>query len=118
MMSKDEILKKLVSKYTSEDAKILKEAAYNLALASTTEANLDERAARALRLLHAAKVHQDQAPLTKSAAKAQSSALSVCPICKTKMRTVKLIEDRDAFYCQDHRVVVPFPSVSDEEADV
>jgi hypothetical protein len=117
MLSRDEILNKLIAKYASEDLKNLKEAAYNLALASTTEATLEERASKALRLLHAAK-SQAPSPLTKSAEKAQSSFLSVCPICKCKMRTVKLIEDRDAFYCQDHRVVVPFPSVSDEEADV
>jgi hypothetical protein len=117
MLSRDEILNKLIAKYASEDLKNLKEAAYNLALASTTEATLEERAAKALRLLHAAKA-QAPSPLTKSAEKATSSFLSVCPICKCKMRTVKLIEDRDAFYCQDHRVVVPFPSVSDEEADV
>lgn len=114
-MSKDEILSKLIEKYASEDRTILKEAAYNLALASTTASNLEERAARALKLLSASKA---PTPLARAATKVQHSAFSNCPICKMGMQTVKLIEDRNAFYCSDHRVVVPFPSVREEEADV
>lgn len=106
-LSKDEILKKLVSQYKDKDSKILKEVAYNLSLASVTEASLEDRASRALSRIKAAPVPQE--PLQKVASKANHSKLSVCSICKMPMKTVKLLEDRSAYYCPDHRIAVPFP---------
>jgi adenylate kinase family enzyme len=110
-LTKDEIFKKLMNRYKEKDSKILKEVAYNLCLASTTEASLEERASRALNRIQA--TPRPQEPLKQMAAKQHQNKLSVCGICKMPMKTVKLLEDRSAYYCPDHRVTVPFPK--DEE---
>ena len=115
-LSKDQIFNKLKERYASENQKLLNEVAYNLSLASTNENTLEERAAKALQALRARATMAS--PLEQTATKKEKTSLSVCPICKCGMRTVKLIEDRDAFYCPDHRIVVPFPSISDDEADL
>lgn len=115
-LKKEEIFKIISSTHKEESPQTLKEVAYNLALASTTTSNLAERAARAVEKLR--NQEKPHAPLTQAAVKQESNSLSICPICKFKMKTVKLLEDRSAFYCQDHKIVVPFPAIDELEADV
>jgi hypothetical protein len=118
-MTKDQILRKLIQRYPSESTKVLNEVSYNLALASVDESTLETRAAKALDRLRGANHPQHpHSPLTVEAMKNQKQSLSSCPICKHTMKTVKLLEDRNAFYCGDHRIVVPFPVVEEDEADL
>ena len=115
-MDRSSIYKKLRERFKDEKPELLQEVAYNLALGSVVTADLETRAASAIERLrprqHAA------SPLASEAKKSEANFLSICPICKCGMRSVKLLEDRDAFYCPDHRIVVPFPIVQDSEADL
>ena len=118
-LKKDQILKILTQRYQTETPRLLNEVAYNLALASTTEANLDARASRAFDKLRG--LVKPNQPLTEAATRQEANQISVCPVCKCKMKTVKLLDDRNAFYCHDHKIVVPFPSqdqIDELEADV
>ena len=117
-MTKNQILQILNQRYPSESPKVLNEVSYNLALASVDETTIDRRAAQALDRLKAAQMVEVQSPLSHEAQKNKKQALSVCQICKQPMKTVKLLDDRNAFYCGDHRIVVPFPVVEEDEADV
>lgn len=114
-LSREDIQKQLNSRYAQEDPKMIREISYNLALAGTVESNLEERAANALKRLKSAASPVE--PIQKAAKTTAHNKLSVCPICKTGMKTVKIMEDRDVYYCTDHRVTVPYPS-DDAEADV
>ena len=113
-MDRSSIYRKLRERFKDEKPELLQEVAYNLALGSVT-ADLEIRAAGAIERLRA---RQHTSPLEAEAKKSQANFLSICPICKCGMRSVKLLEDRDAFYCPDHRIVVPFPIVQDSEADL
>jgi hypothetical protein len=114
-LTRDEIYQKLKAANAEQPEKVLKEVSYNLALAGVTASTLEERAAMALQRI---KSEHGSNALSHEAKKNEKTSLSKCPICRFDMKTVKLLEDRNAFYCPDHRIVVPFPSVSDEEADV
>jgi len=116
-LTKDQIFKKLAAKFKDKDEKSLKEVSYNLSLASTvTESNLEEKAAKALEKLQGSGFLS--MPLDHAARMKNKNKLSICPICKMDMQTVKLLEDRRAFYCKDHRIVVPYPTVTEEEVDL
>jgi len=107
MKTKEEIYRALVQRYASESPSILKEVAYNLSLGHVTESSLDARAAAAV-----AKIKAQQAPvnpLEKTAKAVKAAHLAVCPICKNKMSLVKLLEDREVYYCPDHRINQPLP---------
>jgi len=113
-LTKDEIFRVLASRYQDKDPKTLKEVAYNLSLASVTNSSLEERAARALQQIQSAPIGAGS-PLRQAAAKSVHGKLSVCPICKMGMKTVKLMEDRAAYYCPDHRIAIPFPIEEEDE---
>lgn len=117
-MTKNQILQILSQRYPSESPKVLNEVAYNMTLANVDESTIDRRAAHALERLKSSQMVQVQSPLAHEAARNKKQALSVCQICKQPMKTVKLLEDRNAYYCNDHRIVVPFPIVEEDEADV
>ena len=117
-MTKNQILQILSQRYPSESPKVLNEVAYNMALASVDESSIDQRAAKALDRLKASQMFDQPSALSHEATKNKKQALSVCQICKQPMKTVKLLEDRNAYYCGDHRIVVPFPIVEEDEADV
>jgi len=106
-LSKDEIHRILAGRYKDEDPQTIKEISYNLALASTSEGSLNERARLALQRIKSAP--QAPSPLSQQASSQTQGRLNVCPICKSSMETVKLMEDRSAHYCPDHKIVVPFP---------
>ena len=112
-LSKDDIFRVLASRYQDKEPKILKEIAYNLSLASITRSSLEERAARALQQIQSAPV--DYGVLRQAASKSVQNKLSICPICKMGMKIVKLMEDRSAYYCPDHRITVPFPIEEEDE---
>ena len=116
-LTREQILEKLRERYAQEPETKLREIAYNLTLASTVEANWVERADRAVKRLQGHNLHA-QTPLGLEANKNAQAQLSSCPICKFPMRTVKLLEDKDAFFCPDHRVCVPFPKPDESESDV
>lgn len=115
-LTKEQIFKKLAQRFKDKDETILKEVAYNLAMASVTEAGLEERAEKALEKLQSSGFIS--MPLERAVNSKNKNKLSICPICKMDMQTVKLLEDRNAFYCKDHKIVVPYPSVSENEADL
>lgn len=106
---KDDIYKKLIQRYASESPSVLKEAAYNLSIANVVEADFWGKAEQAISRIR--QVHTQAKPsiLSEAAKKAYSSNLATCPICKTKMNLVKLLEDRESFYCQDHKICQPLP---------
>jgi hypothetical protein len=107
-LNRDQIFEKLTSHYRDQTPKVLKEVAYNLALANTTEANLADRASKALERIKASPPYPEN-PLKQSAAASNQSRLNVCPICKMGMKTVKNVEGRSMFYCPDHKIAVPHP---------
>lgn len=115
MKTRDLIYKALVQRYAAEDAGTLKEAAYNLALAGVTastelvQADFWSRAEQAVSKIKQGKQTADTRILSEAAKKAYASSLSICPICKSKMNLVKLLEDRQAFYCTDHKICQPLP---------
>lgn len=115
-LTKEQIFNKLKQKFKDKDEKLLREVSYNLSIASVTEANLEERAGNALKKLQGSGFVS--MPLDHAVRNRNKNKLSTCPICKMDMQTVKLLEDRNAFYCRDHKIVVPYPSVSDNEADL
>lgn len=108
-MKKDEIYRELVKHYISESPLVLKEAAYNLSMASVVKADFWEKAGKAVARIKESQVLAKPSILSEAAKKAYSSALSICPICKSKMNLVKLLEDREAFYCPDHKIIQPLP---------
>lgn len=116
---KDQIYRQLVQRYASESPLVLKEAAYNLSLASTdgqtVEANdkFWDKAQQAIARIKQAQPQNKHSMLSEAAKKAYSSALAICPLCKMKMNLVKLLDDRQAFYCQDHKVCQPLPIEGD-----
>lgn len=107
---KDQIYKALMQRYASEQSTVLKEAAYNLSIASIepVEATFWDKASQAIARI---KQSQNKGPsmLSEAAKKAYSSALAICPLCKQKMNLVKLLDDRQSFYCQDHKICQPLP---------
>jgi hypothetical protein len=108
---KDQIYRALIQRYASESPDILREAAYNLALASAEPMadNFWDRAGQALARIKHAKSEQKPSMLSEAAKKAYASQLAICPLCKQKMNLVKLLDDREAFYCQDHKICQPLP---------
>lgn len=112
---KDQIYKQLIQRYASESPSILKEAAYNLSLASTEKApTLDggkfwTKAEEAIARIKQSNTNKKPSLLSEAAKKAYSSALATCPLCKQKMHLVKLLDDREAFYCADHKICQPLP---------
>jgi hypothetical protein len=111
---RDKIYQALVKRYASESPKALKEVAYNMALAATTsevagsfEDSFWQKAERALERTK----HSAQAPssLSVEANKQAHKSLASCPICKTKMNLVKLLDDRKSYYCSDHKICQPLP---------
>lgn len=116
---KDQIYRQLVQRYASESPSVLKEAAYNLSLGSVEtaaiEGNADfwNKAQQAIARIKQAQPAPGTSMLSEAAKKAYSSALSICPLCKVKMNLVKLLDDRQAFYCQDHKVCQPLPLEGD-----
>ena len=104
-LSKDEIYKRLREHYASEPEQVLREASYNLAMSSVSEETVLARAGRAIEKLNA---YGSRSPL--SAQQAQRTDLQTCPICRIAMSSVKLLEDKPAWYCADHRIVVPKPT--------
>lgn len=113
---KDKIYRQLVQRYASESPSVLKEAAYNLSLSSAVggktpvEADFWDKANQAIALIKQSKASQPaRSILSESAKKAYATALAICPLCKMKMNLVKLLDDRQAFYCQDHKVCQPLP---------
>jgi hypothetical protein len=107
---KDQIYRKLIQRYASEQPSVLKEAAYNLSLGSVevVEADFWNKATQAIGRIKEAQARPNTM-LSEAAKKAYSSALAVCPLCKQKMNLVKLLDDRQAFYCQDHKICQPLP---------
>lgn len=114
LLSKDQIFKVLRAKFADQNEKTIREISYNLCLANTTESSLEERARRALDKISASPM--GATPLNQSAKSAQHGKLSICPICKMGMKTVKLLEGHPAYYCPDHRITVKFPK-EDSEAE-
>jgi hypothetical protein len=110
-LSKDEIYCILAGTHKDQDPKILKEISYNLALASTTQGSLDERARRALSRINAAP--QAASPLVEQVRSQQQQ--KKCPICKSAMEIVKLLEGRPAHFCPSHNVTEPLPVESGRE---
>lgn len=108
-LKREEILSKLKVEFKDQDEKLLKEVSYNLALANIDWGSLTLRAQQALDKLKGSKSSPLSA-LEKEAYKTYSKVLSSCPICKQDMRLVKLMEERPAFYCPDHRVCQPLPA--------
>lgn len=109
---KDSIYRKLIQRYASEEPTVLKEAAYNLSLASAgevVEAEFWNRAEKAVARIKQAQSNKTPNILTEAAKKAYANNKANCPICKTKMNLVKLLEGRPVFYCQDHKVVELLP---------
>lgn len=106
---KDDIYRKLKQRYAAEDASILKEAAYNLSIANVVESSFWEKADQAVARIKEAQANKKPSMLSEAAKKAYSSALSNCPICKQKMNLVKLLDERQAFYCMDHKICQPLP---------
>lgn len=111
---KDQIFKKLVQRYASESTTTLKEAAYNLSLANVVEGEFWDRAEKAINKIRQHQASGSSSILSEAAKKATNSALSICPICKNKMNLVKLLDDKQAFYCTDHKICQPLP-VTDGE---
>lgn len=104
-LSKDEILQLLKSHHASEETAILNEVSYNLAIASIAQDRLLEKASAAI-----TKLKQYRPISALSQAKNNTPPpLHYCPVCKFEMETVKLLEDKAAWYCPDHRIVVPKP---------
>lgn len=110
---KDKIYRQLVQRYASEEPSILKEAAYNLAVANVVEADLWSKADQAIARIKQAKP-KGGSILSEAAKKAYASQLAICPICKAKMNLVKLLDDREVFFCQDHKICQPLPLESGE----
>lgn len=105
-LSKDEIYRTLRKHHASEPDKVLLEASYNLAIAEVSEETLMEKAAKAIQRINSAP--EKQSPL--GAQQAARQDLATCPICRIAMSSVKLLEDKPAWYCADHRIVVPKPT--------
>ena len=108
-LSREQIQKRLVERYGSEDPKLLKEISYNLTVAGTTEANLESRAELALKRLRAALPCQAGEAMHQATQTTAHNKLSTCPICKTGMRSVKIMDDRQVYFCTQHRVAQPYP---------
>jgi len=114
MNKKDQIIRKLIQRYASEPGAILSEAAYNMSLAGVEVegASSDrfwEKAERTISRIREATKNKPPSMLSEAAKKAYSTALAVCPLCKQKMNLVKLLEDREVFYCQEHKICQPLP---------
>lgn len=105
-LSKDEIFRTLKKHHASESDETLREVSYNLAIASVEEDNLLDKAATALERVRS---RATASPLTQHRKAEGRSELQVCPICRIAMSSVKLLEDKPAWYCADHRIVVPKP---------
>jgi hypothetical protein len=108
-LSREEIQKKLTARYSSEDQKTLKEISYNLAVAGTTENNLEIRAAQALKRLKGAAPSAAAEALHHASKMTAHNMLSICPICKVGMSPVKIMDDREVYYCAQHRIIQPLP---------
>lgn len=106
ILTRDEILATLRKHHASEEEGVLREASYNLAIASITEDRLLERANQAIERLRASQAKGS--PLSVARQKSQAS-IQDCPICRIAMSSVKLLDDKPAWYCTDHRIVVPKP---------
>jgi hypothetical protein len=104
-LTKEEIYRELSKHYASEPEKILREASYNLALASISGDELMLKASRAIERLK----QYGNSPDALQASKSQKPVLSYCPICKFEMVSVKLLDDKPAWHCPDHRITVPKP---------
>jgi hypothetical protein len=107
-LTKDEIYRILATRHSGQDPKILKEISYNLALASTTESSLDGRAAQALKRLQG-DTNPPSKVLHQAAQAASHNQRNRCPICKSAMEVVKLLEDQPAYHCVQHKITEPFP---------
>ncbi len=104
--NKEQILSTLRKHHASEDEKVLREVSYNLAIANVAEDRILERAAQAIERLRAG---QTKSPLTVAKQRTQAS-IQDCPICRIAMSSVKLLDEKPAWYCADHRIVVPKPT--------
>lgn len=101
-MDKKHIFKRLQEQYPTEPVKHLNEAAYNLAIAGVQEASLMTRAERALQKIRS----NNQTALSKTP-RVTAGPEVLCSVCRNPMLEVKLVEDRPAHYCPDHRTVEP-----------
>lgn len=107
-MKREQILARLSQTFKNEKPEDLAEVAYNLSLANAQEASLESRAGAALeRLRQRGRSPLDSEILTQ--AQREGGKFSSCPICRTQMRVVSLLEDRKAWYCETHRICVPVP---------
>ncbi len=109
VLSRAEILDQLKTKFPQEKTEILQEASYNLSLASTESSQLQERMARAVERIKAT-------PARKFQVQSDSGGLDICPLCRFQMKSVNLIDDKGAWYCNEHKIVVPHP-VKDTAAE-
>lgn len=106
-LNKEQILSTLRKHHASEDESVLREASYNLAMANVTEDTLTERAAQAIQRLRANQIKSS--PLAVARQKSVTASIQDCPICRIAMSSVKLLDEKPAWYCADHRIVVPKP---------
>lgn len=106
-LNKEQIYKKLKSKFDNVSDSQLREVSYNLSMANVVEANIYDLAAKSLERLQ----KFSSSLLSQQAAKIQANDLNSkpCPICKIPMVLVNLMEGRQAHYCSDHKIVEPLP---------
>ena len=105
--SRDEIYRKLRKHYASESEQVLREASYNLAIASVEETSLLDKAAQAIQRI--SQTAAQRSPLASQQAQQRSADIQSCPICRIAMSSVKLLEEKPAWFCADHRIIVPKP---------
>lgn len=97
-------MEELKNQFKGESEDLLREAAYNLALGGIDTSGLHIKARQALETLK----RKDQISI-RQGFKTEANGLEICPICKFEMKSVKLLDDKPAWYCPDHRIVVPKP---------
>lgn len=105
--SRDEIYRALRKHHASESEQTLREVSYNLALASVEESSLLDKAAQAIQRI--SQTAARRSALSEQNDQRKSSDIQHCVICRMEMRSVKLLEDKPAWFCSDHRIIVPKP---------